>query len=250
LQEQGTRGGPYSLPEAHEGANNAERGRDKDPEGQETNKCREGDGGGGARSHEEEVEDDENEGEGARNQGGAQKDATLPGLTAKHLVEAGRGVTAGVAEAHVEGQGHGNKTAADGGGEKAEEGEGEGDEAHKEDLHPVAGEHGEEDRAVGGPEDITVHQLPAVFFLGLFLRGVVVARDVQVKGAKENHGNHEGEEDDNDKGVDEAEPVDLGIINIQVAVPAGVILLVRPLLGREEKKKREKKFKKKKNGFA
>ena len=50
---------------------------------------------------------------------------------------------------------------------------------------------------------------------------LVVARDVLVQSSEHDHGHHDGEEDHDDEGVDDAEPLDVGVGHgVQDVIPA------------------------------
>jgi hypothetical protein len=72
------------------------------------------------------------------------------------------------------------------------------------------------------PKDIPMDQLPARIFLHVLHHiHLIVPRDILVQRAEENHGDHAGEKDDDDGRVDEGEPVDSGVEDVEVFIPAG-----------------------------
>ena len=94
--------------------------------------------------------------------------------------------------------------------------------------------HSEKERKVrhrAGNMDACERQTAAVWRpASLYLLGVVLG-DVLVQGAHEDHGDHAGEEEDDEHRVDDGEPVDLdvGVGDLVVQVPACAPRLVGPL---------------------
>lgn len=88
-------------------------------------------------------------------------------------------------------------------------------------LHTGADQHSKHATVLGGTEDLSVDELPASL-LGLLLGcelDLVVAAEVAVQGAHEDHGDDAAEEQHNDDGVDNREPVDLRVGHLKVEVP-------------------------------
>ena len=54
----------------------------------------------------------------------------------------------------------------------------------------------------------------------LYLRLRIVTCNILVKSTQQNHAHHEGQEEHNHKGVDQAEPVNGGVKSVQIAIPA------------------------------
>mmetsp|Transcript_77115 Transcript_77115/g.214463 ORF Transcript_77115/g.214463 Transcript_77115/m.214463 type:complete len:273 (+) Transcript_77115:1071-1889(+) len=71
------------------------------------------------------------------------------------------------------------------------------------------------------PENVAVHQLPARLFGCVFRAHVVVLRNIAVKRAEEDHGDHPGEEENDHQRIDDGKPMDLAFVHLQVRVPTG-----------------------------
>ena len=67
-----------------------------------------------------------------------------------------------------------------------------------------------------------MHKLPPELFLGVLAAvDLVVARDVLVEGAEEDHGHHARQEEHYDEAVEDGEPLDVGVGHaVQDVVPS------------------------------
>mmetsp|Transcript_116135 Transcript_116135/g.329135 ORF Transcript_116135/g.329135 Transcript_116135/m.329135 type:complete len:517 (-) Transcript_116135:424-1974(-) len=216
------RQGDRLLLVAEEGPEEDEGHRDAEPEHQEREHRGEGHRPGGLLPPDQEVQDEEDGEDEARVEHRRHEGHQRPALAAEELVEARLHVAR--EDAHEgEEEHHGLQQAAPvRRREEAQEREDQGHDGHPEDLH--AGAHGgeQEPRVGRPPEDVPVHELPARL-LGRLLRGgeLVVPRDVAVQRAQEDHGHHAGEEEHDQEGVQDGEPVDLPARHLEVVVPAG-----------------------------
>ncbi|WOO77647.1 uncharacterized protein LOC62_01G001215 [Vanrija pseudolonga] len=176
---------------AEEVACNGERQREQEPEQKDGEDGAERHGAGCLGKDKEQVEHADDRKRHNREQRGREDEVGLPGLTAEGRENARRD------RKH------------------------EGDRYHADELGAVADHDREQHWAVGGTEHLAVDELPSIVLLNVLGKvDSVVAVDILGHCAVEDHGDHEGEEADNDERVDEREPVDLGVKDVKVAVPA------------------------------
>ena len=96
-------------------------------------------------------------------------------------------------------------------------------------------EHREQHSLPGRAEDVPVHKLPPELLLGVLAAvDLVVARDVLVEGAEEDHGHHARQEEHDDEAVEDGEPLDVGVGHaVQYVVPSArpLHIIVLPKIG-------------------
>ena len=80
-----------------------------------------------------------------------------------------------------------------------------------------------------------MHKLPPELLLGVLAAvDLVVARDVLVEGAEEDHGHHARQEEHDDEAVEDGEPLDVGVGHaVQDIVPSArpLHIIILPKIG-------------------
>lgn len=105
--------------------------------------------------------------------------------------------------------------------------------SHDKDLRAVAQQDTQEKRALGTAENIAVDQLPPGIFLDAIFdsRGAIeilqidrvkpiITRNVLLQRTKENHADHSDKEEDKHGRIDQGEPVDLWVKDVEIFIPA------------------------------
>lgn len=110
---------------------------------------------------------------------------------------------------------------------------------HHKQLRARAQQDREQQSLFRRPKHIPMNQLPSRILLHVLHHiHLIVPRDILVQCAEEDHCDHSGEEDDDDGGIDEGKPVDSGVEDVEVFIPAGGPAGCRVLASQLEKQER------------
>lgn len=211
-----------------------QRDGDDEPDGNNDEHGGEGNGAGRLLSPQEEIQEEEGPEDDGGNKNGGKHDVELPLLTLPSLVGSGRDVAADEAEDCVQENHDGAQRSTVRGREEAKKSEDDGAASHDEKLRAVSGKDREQKGSRRGSEDVAVDELPAGVFLNatileravaakvieIELVQAVVASNILLQGSDQDGHDSEDQDDDNDGGIDEPEPVDLGVKDVQVLVPS------------------------------
>lgn len=158
-----------------------------------------------------------------------------PPLLATHgLVSSGRNVSSNDSEDGIKNDGEAAQRAAIRRREETKQSKQNGEPSHDKQLCSVAQEHREEQRTGGRSEHVAMDQLPSRVLLNsifqyrsatqvvqIDLVQAIVSRNILLQRSDQNGHDGKHKDDDNNGRIDEPEPVDLGVKDVQVLVPSG-----------------------------
>ena len=219
------------------GTEEDQRSRNTEPKDEKDEHGGEGDGIAGSLGQGNDVHDEKDEERNAGETQGGEDSGLLPALALEGLVQAGGVVSSDAAQKDVQEElGHKQRTAV-GRAEEAHGSEEDGEDRHAQKLRAGTAADGKKHGGEAGrAEHVGVDKLPAKLLkvLGLLLVGgeLVVAGVIAAEVANEDGSDHGGQDEDDDKAVGDAEPVNLGgdgIVHGKIDVPAGGPMEVRVL---------------------
>ncbi|KAJ8530489.1 hypothetical protein ON010_g14423 [Phytophthora cinnamomi] len=215
------------VPEAEVGTREHKRHRDARPEEEDQQDGAKRHSGVRASTPHEQVQEEEEREHDAREKHGRQHRTHLPALSLEHLVRTSRRVARQHTEQHEAHEQRNHQLTTVRRRQDTDSSEEQRDECHAQQLAARAHHDAEQHRVLRRrAEHVGVDELPArlLALLGALLLGrhAVVAADVAVKTAHEDHAHHATQEQHDDQRVDDGEPVHL------VAARAGIEVHVPP----------------------